>query len=93
MLTPEVLILKVDELFPAGIVTGEENVAESFELDSPTLSPPAGAGPVSVTVPVDPDPPETVAGLRETPESTGGSGVSAADAEVVPAFAVIVAEV
>ena len=49
-------------------------------LVSPTVLPPLGAGPLSVTVPVEESPPTTVAGLKLSPltERKGGFTVSVA---------------
>jgi hypothetical protein len=61
--TAEVWIVKFAEDCPAGIVTlaGAESNEESVE--SPTLTPPVGAGLSNWTVPVTGVPPVTVAGL------------------------------
>jgi hypothetical protein len=79
---------------PSGTVTEPGTVAAPvLLLASATGKPPAGAGPVSSTVPVDPWPAVTVLGLSDTPESEAGGGwlgacviVSAASREefVVP---------
>jgi hypothetical protein len=68
------LVLTVNAAWsaPAGIVTvaGTEATAESE--DKLTLSPPVGAGPVIVTVPVDDAGPTTVVGLRVNVAKVGG---------------------
>jgi hypothetical protein len=46
--------------------------------ESITTKPPDGAGPLIVTVPVEPLPPPTLAGLNANPTSVGGSTVSCA---------------
>lgn len=58
-ITPEVVILKVAEVLPAGTVTVDGTCASALLLASVTVTPPAGAAPLSVTVPVLEDPPET----------------------------------
>jgi len=55
------------------------------------LKPAAGAGPVSVTVPVEDAPPPKLEGLRLTPESAAASIVSVALTDEPPAFAVTTA--
>ncbi len=60
---------------PAGTVTVEGTLAAPLLLESMTWAPPAGAGPLSVTVPVeDCAPPITVVGFRvsEERERVGG---------------------
>ena len=47
-------------------------------LDRVTAAPPVGAGPVKVTVPVEDEPPPTLAGFRVTEESAEGFTVSVA---------------
>ena len=47
-------------------------------LESVTCAPPAGAGPLSVTVPVEELPPLTLTGFKVNDEGTGGITVSAA---------------
>jgi hypothetical protein len=56
---------KVAVVAPAAKATlaGTETVTASEEIRA-TTNPPAGAGPFSVTVPMDPDPPVTVAGAK-----------------------------
>lgn len=57
----------VAEVALAGTVTLAATVATAvLELLRATMAPPAGAGPLSVTVPVENDPPTTVVGARAT---------------------------
>ncbi len=79
---------------PAGTVTldGTE-AAEVLLLDSATTIPPAGAGPESVTVPVEGFPPTTLDGLLDTEDSEGGFTVSVADRVAPPYKADIVTAV
>jgi hypothetical protein len=52
---------------PAGTVTFAPTCATAVSLlDSVTTAPPAGAAPVRVTVPVEPEPPVTVVGFSVT---------------------------
>src|SRR2546421_495979 len=79
--TTDVLTVNEALVAPAGTVTLEgTRAAEVLLLESATSAPPAGAGALSVTVPVeDCEPPTTVAGLSVTEESVavggGGGGV------------------
>ena len=66
---------------PAGTVTEAGTVASLRSLASETMMPPAGAGPLSVTVPLALVPAFTVVGERLTLETTAGSIVSDADDE------------
>src|SRR5438093_115246 len=60
-------------------------VAPGLLLDKLTTAPPLGAGPLSVTVPVEELPPVTLVGLRLSDESVGGAGVTVSEADrVVP---------
>jgi hypothetical protein len=92
-----VVIANVADVAPAGTVTLAGTAAETLELVSVTNTPPAGAAPLSVTVPVTPAPPTTDAGftvtdLSET-EAAAGFTVSAAVLETAPFVAVIVTAV
>jgi hypothetical protein len=64
----------------AGTVTLPGTVAAELLLDSVTCAPPPGAGPTSVTVPVELVPPATVVGLSasEDRRTSGGFTVSVA---------------
>src|SRR5437660_373350 len=63
--TALVLTVKVALAAPAGTVTLEGTVAAAvLPLESATCAPPAGAGPLSVTVPVEELPPVTLVGLK-----------------------------
>ena len=75
-----VFTVKVVLVAPAGTVTLEGTVAAAvLLLESVTCAPPAGAGPFSLTVPVeDPTPPITLAGLRASEETIGGITMSEA---------------
>jgi len=72
---------------PTGTVTLEGTLAAPLLLESRTSAPPAGAGPLSVTVPVeDWKPPITLVGLSVSEErvGTGGdAGVTVSDAVLV----------
>ena len=73
--------MKVTEDFPAGTVTDAGTPAiELLELDSCTTKPPAGRGPLNVTVPTTrvPELPVTVDGVKETAVRTGGFTVKVA---------------
>src|SRR6266403_6172636 len=77
MRTMEVLTLKVALVAPAGTITLEGTLAALLLLESATCAPPAGAGPLSVTVPVEGVPPITPVGLSVSEESVGrGGGVT-----------------
>src|SRR2546428_606792 len=70
--TAVVVIVNGALLAPAGTVTLPGTVAAGLLLDSVTGAPPAGAGPFSVTVPVELLPPVTVVGFTPSEETTGG---------------------
>ena len=66
---------KVALVAPAGTATLEGTLAAPLLLESATCAPPAGAGPLNVTVPVeDCAPPVTLVGFRviEEREKVGG---------------------
>ena len=81
--TTEVLTANVALVAPAGTVTLEGTLAAPLFLASAICAPPAGAGPLSVTVPVeDSTPPITLVGLSVSEErvgSGGGTTLSVAD--------------
>ena len=78
--------VKVVLLAPAGTVTLEATPAAAvLLLESATCAPPAGAGPLSVTVPVeDCAPPMTLVGFNASEETVGGVTVSNADVLTPP---------
>ena len=77
MRTMEVLTRKVALMAPAGTVTLEGTLAAPLLLESATCAPPAGAGPLSVTVPVEDVPPITLVGFSTSEETVGrGGGVT-----------------
>ena len=80
VVTALVLTVKVALELPAGTVTLEGTLAAPLLLESITCEPPAGAAPLSVTVPADNcAPPLTVEGLNVSEETVGGVTVSEAD--------------
>ena len=82
-----VVTAKVAEVAPARTVTlAGTAAAAGLLLESVTTAPPAGAAEERVTVPVDPEPPTTLAGLRETEVrvATTGAGFTARLAVRVP---------
>src|SRR6267142_2427096 len=72
--TALVLTVNVALVAPAGTVTLDGTVATPLLLESSTCAPPVGAAPLSVTVPVEGDPPVTLVGLSATEESVGDPG-------------------
>src|SRR2546429_7642499 len=73
--TTLVLTVKVALVAPAGTVTLEGTVAAAvLLLESATCAPPAGAGPLNVTVPVEEFPPATPVGVSGSGEKGGGGG-------------------
>src|SRR5207249_11294412 len=70
--TTLLLPVKVAVVTPAGTATLEATLAAPLLLESATCAPPVGAGPLSVTVPVeDCAPPITLVGFSVTDESVG----------------------
>ena len=73
--TATVVTGNVAVILPPGTVTLAGTVAtEGLLLDSVTTTPPLGAGPLSVTVPVEPLPPTTEDGLKDRETSATGGG-------------------
>lgn len=73
--TALVPMLKLALVAPAGTVTVAGMEAAPLSSESATCAPPEGAGAVRVTVPVEPVPPVTLAGLTLSAETAGGSTV------------------
>ena len=73
--TTLVLTVKVAVVTPAGTATLEATLAAPLLLESATCAPPVGAGPLSVTVPVeDCAPPTPLVGFSVSEESEGAGG-------------------
>ena len=87
-ITIDVFTVNVALVLPAATVTLEATLAAPLSLESVTCAPPAGAGPLSVTVPVDDcTPPTTLLGFKVSDETVGRGGattVSEADALTPP---------
>jgi hypothetical protein len=81
----EVLTGNVAVVAPAGTKTLEGTLAAPLLLESMTCAPPAGAGALSVTVPVEVcRPPITLVGFSVSEETVGsGGGVTASEADRV----------
>jgi hypothetical protein len=94
---PDVVTLNEALVAPAGTVTDAGTVAVAVELESDTASPPVGAAPESVTVPVELTPEVTADGLRVSAVALGpaatGSRVSVADNVTPPPDTEIVTSV
>lgn len=75
----DVLMVKLAEFDPAGTSTLAGTLATAgFDDARATLSPPAGAAWVSVTVPVEDVPPNTVPGLSDRlDKAAAGTGFTA----------------
>ena len=73
--TTLVLTVKVALVAPAGTATLEGTLVAPLLLESATCAPPAGAGPLSVTVPVeDCTSPITLVAFSVSEESEGAGG-------------------
>jgi hypothetical protein len=85
--TVDVLTVKVALLAPAGTITLKGTLAAPLPLESITVAPPAGAGPLRVTVPVDDcTPPITLVGFSINEDTVGGGGgaaVTVSEADLV----------
>jgi hypothetical protein len=78
--TALVLTTKVALVAPAATVTPDGTLAAVvLPLESVTCAPPAGAGPLSVTVPVEELPPVTLVGFSEREEREVGAGAEVED--------------
>ena len=77
--TADVVAVNVAVELPALTVTVAGTTALVLLLDNATTTPPVGAVPVKVTVPVEEVPPVTLAGLSDTPESATAAGVIVSD--------------
>jgi hypothetical protein len=90
--TATALVLTVNDALvaPAATVTLEGTLATVvLLLERATCAPPAGAGPLNVTVPVEEFPPMTLLGFNESDERVAGGGdagvtVSKADLVALP---------
>jgi hypothetical protein len=71
-LTAVVVTVKVAVVAPAATVTLAGTVADALLLDKLTAAPPVGAALLSVTVPVELEPPVTAAGFKLREETDGG---------------------
>jgi hypothetical protein len=91
--TTVVVIVNVASDLPPGITTAIGGMAATPSLDNETITPPGGAGPVRVTVPVEDFPPLTLAGLNVKVESAGGVIVRVAFTLDLPTVAVRVSTV
>lgn len=90
--TPVVVTVNVAVVAPAAIVTDAWTVAEVLLDERETTSPPVGAGPLSVAVPVDEVPPVTVVGESVMLVKVGALMVNVAD-WLMPASVPVIVEV
>ena len=86
--TADVLTVNVALVAPAGTVTLEGMLAAPLSLARVIRAPPAGAGPLKVTVPVeDCAPPTTLVGFRVSEESVGSGAAAGVTVRVAEALA------
>ena len=79
-----VVIVNVALLAPAATVTLDGTVAaDVLSLLSDTSAPPTGAGPLSVTVPVEGLPPTTLDGFTPSELNPAATGVTVRGADLV----------
>ena len=90
--TALVEIENVPTVDPAGMVIALGTIAPERVDEREIWQPPAGAGPVSVTVPIGVEPPVTVEGDSVSEAGTGGTMVRTAEVTAPWALAVIVAD-
>jgi hypothetical protein len=86
--TPVLEIVKLTALLPAGTITPAGNDSDLYEPLSATAVPPAGAGPVNITVPVSVVVPATVATDVDTDCKPVGTGANTAGSSTAFAFAI-----
>jgi len=91
MATAVVETLNVADVAFAATVTVAGTTADGSLLDRETTAPPIAAGPVRLTVPIDPVLQGINVGLSDTLETAAGLTVRLAVFVTVPAVAVIVA--
>jgi hypothetical protein len=82
----DVLTVNVALVAPAGTVTTEGTLAAPLSLARANCAPPAGAGPLKVTVPVeDCIPPSTLVGFNVSEDTVGsGAGIAMSVADLLP---------
>ncbi len=88
--TADVVAVNVCELLPAGTVTPGGTVTDGSELISETNTPPAGATTLMATVPVEGFPPMTLAGMKLTRTTGGGSTIRLTVTMIEPVEAVTI---
>lgn len=93
LFTPVVEMANVAEDCPDCRISDDGTLAAEMLLERTTVDPEGPAGPVSVTVPVEGEPPRTDVGLSVREESFAGVMASVAVMETAPKVAVIVAVV
>jgi hypothetical protein len=82
--TAKVVTVNVALVAPAGMVTLAGTVATAgLLLVSETTAPPVRAGPLSMTLPVEGDPPLTLVGFSVSELSVGGCGMTVSEAVLV----------
>ena len=85
LLTVNVAIDTFADVDPAGTTTLGLAATAGFELTSVTGSPPAGAGPLSVTLAEDGTPPFTLFGFNVSADTADGDGLTvSSEVAVVP---------
>ena len=82
--TAKVVTVNVALVAPAGMVTLAGTVATTvLLLVRVTTAPPVSAGPLSMTLPVEGDPPLTLLGFNTSEVRVGGCGMTVSEAVLV----------